>query len=242
MAAVLYYGSDAKLIEISTKFFESRKADAGEVHSITQTIDDKKFQEYVTSGVVFDLIFVDSSKAVPLPGDWLGLFRKKYPSISTPIVLLGDESNAVKIMKLIETGFMDYFVLPADKALFIEKFGLYTTGKRNRDLKQVYSLSMSQPADLAKPAVIEELSEFDCKVRTGQDIPVNDLLVIYSKSFSTDAKVDGSVLGRCYHCMPHQSFKGQFLASLYFVGIRPEILKDIRNSLLKSYVASKSKN
>jgi hypothetical protein len=242
MSDVVYYGEDQRFVEIVSKFFEARKKEAQEMHTLTVITDEKKWNEFLGTGVPIHLIFVSQNKTVPLPDPWLASLKKKFPMLEKiPIVLMGDERVPGKVMKSLEAGYTDYFVLPPDKALFVEKFSLFTTGKRNADVKQVYSLSMAQPTDLAKPGIIEELSEFDCKVKVSHKITVGDILIFYAKAFS-EAETMTSILGRCYKCDPHKAAEGQFLACFYFVGIRPEILTNIRNSLLKSYVASKTKN
>lgn len=240
MAAVVYFGQDNRLGQILEPFFKHRREDSGEANSYTQITDDKKFDEALV-GVNFDLFFIEQNFLPKTALDWLTTFKKKFPRIGAPVVLVGDDTDPVKIMKHIEGGYADYIVNPPDKPLLIEKFVLYSTGKRNRDLRQVYSLQLSQPSDLAKPGVIEELSEFDCKVRGGQKLPIGDLLLLYSKVFSENMVANGSVIGRCYESVEHQSFKGQFLSSFYFVGVTTDILTNIRTTLRKTYVASKSK-
>lgn len=240
MAAVLYYGNDDRLPQILESFFTTRKTEAGEIHSLTKISDSKKLEE-VLAGVNFEIIFIEQIILDRAPLDWLSLFGKMFPKVQSLLILVGDERDPTKILKLIEGGFMDYIVLPPDKPLIIEKFMMYANGKRSSDLRQVYSLKLSQAADLAKPGFLEELSEFDCKVRSGQATPINDMLILYAPSFSEGNSQKGSILGRCYACQEHPSFKGQYVASFYFIGVTQDLLVHIRKSLQKAYISSKNK-
>lgn len=241
MASILYYGNDNRIKDMVEQFFKARKEEAGDVNSIILISEQKKLEE-VLIGMAFDLMLIETSMLSGKSGDWLSTFRKKYPHIKGAAILVGEEKEPVKIMKFIEEGYTDFVVLPPDRPLLIEKINLYCTGKRSKDVRQVYSLQMSQPADLAKPGIVEELSEFDCKVRSGHLTPLNDMVILYSKAFSENGNVNGSVLGRCYESIEHSQFKGQFLTSFYFIGATPDILTNIRNALRKTYVAGKTKN
>mgnify|MGYP007122169125 CR=1 FL=1 len=129
-----------------------------------------------------------------------------------------------------------------DKALMIEKIFLYATGKRDREGRQVYSLTMNSPADVAKKCVIEELSEFDCRVVSLHPYQIGDLVTLYGKAFAEDFGANGeiaSVMGRCYHCGPNGKEKNLYDAYFTFVGINPTSLKNIRTSLRKEYVNKK---
>jgi CheY-like chemotaxis protein len=240
MASLLYVGQDPRIPTIVDEFFKNRQKDAGEVNSISVAKDEKSFEESLV-GISFDLIFMEQLMVGIAPHDWIDKFRKKKPDLKAAIVLVGDERDPVKILKWLEAGFKDYLVMPPDRPILIEKIGLYTTGSRSRDVRQVYSLTMSQQADVAKPGHIEEMSEFDCKVRSLVTYAVEDLVLLYSKAFGADMQNSGSALCRCYKTEAHPGFKGQFLNYFYFVGIAPETLQSIRTSLRKSYVSSKSR-
>lgn len=240
MATVMYYGTDDRLNTILEGFFLRRKQDAGEANSLTKIVDPKKFDEALV-GVNFDLIFVEQA-FLPKPAlEWLNSFKIKFSRVQCPVVLVGDEQDPVKVLRFVEGGFKDYLVNPPDKPLVIEKFVMYSTGKRNNEVRQVYSLQLSQSLDLAKSGFLEELSEFDCKVRSAQQIPIDDLILLYAPAFSEKGDAKASVVARCYSCAEHPGFKGQYLAQFFFVGTTPDILTHIRNALRKSYVASKSK-
>jgi DNA-binding NarL/FixJ family response regulator len=241
MAAAFYYGTDDRLVQILNEFFKTRKEEAGEAHSVTRAADLKKFDE-AFAALQFDVVFIETASLDRSATDWLTAFKKKYPNYKTSIVLIGDERDPSKVIKLIEGGFVDYIFTPPDKPLIIEKFMLYSTGKRNSDIRQVYSMKMNQPSDLARPGTLEELSEFDCKIRSSQNFNVGDMVILYAAAFTEDAKARGSVVGRCYASKDHDGFKGQFLTSFFFVGATPDILTAIRNSLRKSYAASKGKS
>lgn len=240
MASVMYFGTDDRVSLLLGEFFKNRQEDAGENHTFTHITDDKKLAEALVA-LSFDLLFFEQNALGNLPSEWLEAFKKKYEKITAPLILCGNETDTLKIMKYLHSGFQDYLVMPADKALLIEKFSLYTTGKRNKDLRQVYSLKMSQPSDIAKPGHIEELSEFDCKVRSFEKMAVDDLALLYSKAFSADSNTTTSIIGRCYQSEEHQGFKGQFLNYFYFLGNSSETLQNIRAALRKAYVNSKQK-
>ena len=241
MAAVLYFGFDDKLPEILGKFFEMRKADAGEINSLTRAADQKKFEEALDA-ITFEVVYIDQAALNKPPIEWLSSLKKRKPNFSSPVILTGLERDPSKIMKLIEAGFSDYHVNPPDKPLVLEKFKVYATGHRDSSLKQVYSLKMSQAADLAHPGFLEDLSEFECHVRTSHPVPLGDMIILYAESFSSAEGVRGSVLCRCSAAAEHPSFKGQFQVTLYFVGPTPEVLTDIRNALRKAYVAGKAQS
>jgi hypothetical protein len=240
MAAVLYYGVDDRLNVILENFFTIRKQDAGEIHSITKITDPKKFDEALV-GVNFDIMFIEQAFLSKSALEWIATFKLKFARVQCPIILVGDEHDPVKVLKFIESGFKDYIVNPPDKPLIIEKFVMYSTGKRNNEVRQVYSLQLSQSLDLAKSGFLEELSEFDCKVRCAQPIPLDDLILLYAPAFSEKGDVKATAVGRCYGCFEHQSFKGQYLVQFFFVGVTPDVLTNIRNALRKSYVANKQK-
>jgi hypothetical protein len=240
MAAVLYFGFDDKLPQILEAFFLIRKEDSGETNSLTRAADLKKFDE-VLGSIPFDVVYVEQTALDKGPVDWITSLKKRLTTFDTPIILTGLERDPAKIMKMIEAGYADYHVNPPDKPLVLEKFRVYATGKRDPDLRQVFTLKMSQPSDIARPGFLEDLSEFDCHVRSAKEIPVNDLVILYAEAFSPTEGINGSILCRCSANVPHDGFKGQFLVSLFFVGPTPEVLTHIRNALRKSYVASKNK-
>lgn len=240
MATVLYYGVDNRIQQMLEPFFKNRKEEAQEIHSITVISEEKKFDEAIT-GMTFDILMIEQTHLSTTPPQWLESFMAKRPAWKNPILLIGDETDPTKILKFVEAGFRDYLVLPPDKPLVIEKFGLHATGKRSKDIRQVYSLNLSQQADLAKPGVVEELSEFDCKIRSSTGAQEGDFMILYSNAFGADMSAKGSVLGRCYKNEEHPSFKGQYLSHLYFIGVTTEVLSNIRNALRKTYVASKNR-
>jgi hypothetical protein len=237
---LLYYGQDQRLIDIVGPFFDIRKKDFGEINSITHIHEDKKLDEALTA-ITFDILILEQQMMAPTPTDWLTSLKRKWPALKGQILLAGDETDPVKMMKYIEGGFKDYIVFPPDKPLLIEKIALYTTGTRSSDARQVYSLQMNQQTDLAKPGFIEELSEFDCKVRSFQKPEIDEMMVLYSKAFSENMDSKTSVLARCYETAEHEGFKGQFLSKYYFLGVTPEILTNIRNALRKTYIHKKQK-
>ena len=240
MAGIAYYGKDDRIKIILESFFKSRKEDANEVHTFTQIIEEKKFEEAMVN-IKFDVVIVEQALVPPPVPDWAGFFKKKFPLNDVPLILVGEEREPLKILKYLESGYIDYIVNPPDKPLLIEKISMYATGKRSSDIRQVYSLQLSQHADVAKPGHIEELSEFDCKVRTVIPFKESELLLLYSKAFGVDMNANGSVLARCYKTEEHTGFKGQHLNHFYFCGVTTDILVNIRNALRKTYAAGKNR-
>lgn len=238
MAAVLYYGTDDRVLKILEPFFKERLESAGESHSISKVEKEDKIAEMLVA-VKFDMYFVEEHMLAGKPAkDWLGSFLKRFPQIKGPIVLVGSESSPLKIYQMLEAGWTDYVVEPPDKPLLIEKFGLYASGKRSADIRQVYSMDVYQHTDIAKPGTISKLSEFDCKVKSRQPALVNDLVTLYSSIFG-EGTTKVAVLGRCYSSEPDQANKEEFLNSYYFVGITTDVLAHIRTNLRKAYVSKK---
>lgn len=239
MAAVLYYGTDDRVTKALEPFFKDRKEVAGETHSISKVEKEDKLAEML-NGVKYDMFFVEESILQGRPAkDWLPSFQKKFPQATGPIILVGAETSALKIYSMLEAGWTDYIVKPPDKPLLIEKFGLYASGKRSADIRQVYTMEVHQHTDIAKPGVINHLSEFDCKIKSKQPALVNDLVTLYSGVFSdTGAKVP--VLGRCYASNEDPNNKSEYTNCYYFVGVTTDVLAHIRNNLRKAYVSKKS--
>lgn len=236
----MYYGKDDRYATMLEGIFKNINDETNAGHFLTRISDSHKLEESLI-GVAFDIILIEQGFLDGSPLEWITNFKKKYPRVKSPLILVGEESDPVKLLRLLDFGYMDYFGHPPDKLLLIEKFGLYTTGKRSSDLRQVYSQQMSQQADIAQPGIIEELSEFDCKIRSNQNSEIGKMQLLYSRAFSVDGKVNGQVVARCYECTQHPDFKEQFLAKFYFVAITNEVLTNIRNSLRKTYVAGKTK-
>jgi hypothetical protein len=241
LASVLYYGPDKRVKDLLDDFFKRRQQDAGEVNSITHVMDERKYVEALTA-VNFDVMMYEQVvMGQQQPQEFVDSFYKKFPNRTAPKILVGTETDHLKVLKILNSGFKDYLLLPPDKALLIEKITMYTIGRRTNDTRQVYSLQLSQNADVAKPGVIEGLSEFDCQLRSTQQYQTDELAILYSKAFGADFSQTGSVIGRCYGSEPHESFEGQFLNSFYFLGITPDILTNIRNALRKTYISQKGK-
>lgn len=241
MASVLYFGLDDRIPKMMDQFFQDRLKETGESNSIIHVKDDQKFGEMLV-GMAFDVIFCEAG-VLPLPAfEWIVAFKKGKSRLTSPMILVGTDSDTVKTMKSIEAGWTDYIIMPPDKPLLIEKIWLHASGQRNSDIRQVYSMRMGAPADMAKSAVLEELSEFDCKLRSRNSVTLNDVMVLYSNAFSTDEKIIGHVIGRCYKSEPPPSNDDPYYThSFYFVGISPEVLTNIRNALRKQFVSVKAK-
>lgn len=239
MSTALYYGSDPRIQKLLEPFFKDRKEVAGESHALTMVEKEEKIAEMLT-GMTFDMYFVESEMlAGRPPKDWLPTFQKKFPAIKGPIVLVGAETNPTKIYQILESGWTDYIVEPPDKSLLIEKFGLYATGKRSADIRQVYTMEVHTHTDIAKPATITHLSEFDCKIRSKQPALLNDLVTLYSAAFADNPAGRAAVLARCYASEPDKVNQGEFVNSYYLVATTPDVLSQIRNNLRKAYVNKK---
>jgi|GEM_PF-2260235 len=242
MAAALYFGSDNRVITLLESFFKERMETAGETHSISKVEREEKLTEML-NGVNFDMFFVeDSVLAGKLAKDWLPNFLKRFPLVKGPVVFVGIETNPQKVFQMLEAGWTDFIMEPPDKSLLIEKFGLYATGKRSADIRQVYTMEVHQATDIAKPAIITNLSEFDCKVRSKQPAMINDLVTLYSGVFADTPTGRAGVIARCYNSEPDKKNpqSPEFINSYYFVGVTTDVLSQIRNNLRKAYVSKKS--
>jgi hypothetical protein len=237
MASGLYFGRDDRIKSILDSFFEDRLKEFGESNALVVVTEEQKFGEALT-GLAFEVIFVEQS-ALPLPPNaWLEMIKKTKPGLKSNMLLVGSESDPQKIFKFIEHGWRDYIFLPPDRPLIIEKFWMHAYGRRSADIRQVYTLSIRQPATMAKTAQLEELSEFDCKLKTSFEVKVNELMILYSGAFATEDETEGQVLARCYNVTSGKD-KGEWISSFYFIGASDERLKAIRSALRRSYVESK---
>jgi hypothetical protein len=237
MATGLYFGIDDRIKSILDSFFEARLKEFGESNALVAVTEENKFTEALI-GLHFDVVFIEQSRLATPPGVWLQNFHKNKPSFNTPLVLVGGEPDPKKIFQFINAGWRDYLFLPPDRPLVIEKFWMHSTGKRSGDIRQVYTLSMREIATLAKTAHLEELSEFDCRLKVSFEVSLDEVMILYSPAFGEDGQSEGQILSRCYKVSPGQE-KGEWEASFYFIGATDEQLKAIRSSLRRSYVASK---
>ncbi len=240
MATLLYFGKDHRIKEMADQFFKETLAESGEVNTIVQMTEAPKLNDAFVA-MAFDLLLFQQAEMDGTPIEYLHSFRKKYPRVTAPMILVGDEKAQPKIMSYLEAGFADYIVFPPDRPLLIEKIVIFCTGKRDRGNRQVYSQIQNQPADISRSGALEELSEFDCQIKTAHNVPINDLAAIYSRAFSDEGLEILTVLGRCYECEQHPKEKGYFLAKFYFVGMTADLLTNIRKNLRKSYISNKLK-
>ncbi|GIL17301.1 MAG: hypothetical protein BroJett040_10520 [Oligoflexia bacterium] len=237
MAAVLYFGKDDKIVKTIQQAFQSMREEYGDASTISHIQDERALEEALIA-MVFDVMFFEQSFLPDTPAKWIVQFKTGHPRVKSNYILVGDYTDMGLILPILEAGWTDYVVNPPDKPLLIEKISLYSTGQRTKD-RQVYSLALSQSADLAKPGHIEELSEFDCKLRTSYQVTQNELAILYSKAFGSNLTTMGSAIGRCYKSEAHPTMKDHFLNHFSFVGVTPDVLQNIRTSLRKTYVASK---
>jgi hypothetical protein len=102
-------------------------------------------------------------------------------------------------------------------------------------------MKVHAPADIAKPGILEELSEFECKIRCHFQTPLNDVIFLHSDSFAPDgSKYPGRALAKCFANAIHPDFKNQYLNQYFLVGLTADTLQNIRTNLRKTYVAKKS--
>lgn len=237
MATVLVIDAEDKTTLLLKQSFDSRRTEYGEVNSITRIDSFANLQDMLV-GIVFDVVLIDESFVNERPEKWMPALRKKYPNFNSPIIIMGRSDEPLRIMGFLEAGFMDYVVKPVDKPLLLEKIFLFATGTRPTDGRQVYNLRTRQLADMAKTAVITEMSEFDCKIVTRFPYMVGEILTIYSSAFSDEGKTTASVIARCYKCYPIEG-SGGFEAYFSYLGVSPGTLQKIRANLRKEYAAQK---
>jgi hypothetical protein len=199
----------------------------------------EKFDEELAANP-YEIIVIEQKFIKELPNDYLASFKLRYPALTSIMILTGDEVDPIKILDFFEHGWIDYLVLPPDRALVIEKIVLYATGERPQH-KQVYSLKTSLRADIAKPATIEEFSEFNCIVKANFGIPEGEFIILYSTALGPGKDQPGASIARCYKTEDHPSEEGFSLNYFSFVGVAPDLMTNIRNSLRKVYVAGKNR-
>lgn len=219
--------------------FKIIKEDTGAVSTVTRITKPEDLKTQLAGGT-YEVLFIDQAMIDQAPDKWLESFRKLTARPDLPVVMMGFEVDTMKIMKILEGGFADYIVKPADRPLLLEKTLLYATGKRSSETRQVYTQQTSQPADIAEHGIIEELSEFECTIKGRSEYKVGAIITLYSKVFGEDFKEVGAVLGKCIKCDAHQSEKGSYQSHFVYVGVQPTTLKNIRTALRKDYVSKKA--
>jgi len=236
MADLIYVGNDDRISNILVPYFADLRKSTGELNTLTVVKDEKALDEAMVA-MAFEVIFFEQKGLPTGPIEYSDRFRGKYPGFRGKMILTGDDIDHVKLLKILESGWTDYILMPPDRPLLIEKAILYAEGNRTLD-RQVYTLTMAQPADIARPAIMEELSEFGCKMKSSFTAQIGDMVLIYSEGIG-DGKNSGTAVGRCYRAEPHSRAKGMYLTCFYFVGVKPELLQNIRKNLRKAYVSSK---
>jgi len=238
MADIMYFGTDDRIPKVLTEFFAEQRALGADTSSLIHVKDEKALAEALIA-MVFSLIIFEQ-KALYFPALEVTnqfISQRRYKG---KLILAGDDNDPTKILRLLEAGWTDYMIMPPDRPLLIEKAELYSKGTRSNS-RQVYSLQMSQTADVAKPGTLEELSEFGCKLKSQVAFAADELVVIYSAALSADGKTVGSTLARCFGCDPHPSAPGYHLNHFSFTGIPTETLQNIRNHLRKAYASGKAR-
>jgi response regulator RpfG family c-di-GMP phosphodiesterase len=237
MANVLIIDADNKTQQLLSQAFDSRRIEYGEINSAMWIANFETLPELLV-GIVFDVVLIDESFINDKVDLWFAALRRKFPNLQCPILLTGHTDDALKIMNAIEAGFMDYIIKPIDKPLLLEKVFLFAHGSRPIEGRQVYSLRMQHTADMAKSAIVTEMSEFDCKIVSRFPYMLGEILTIYSRAFSDSETQVGRVLARCYRCLPVEG-SGGYEAYFSYLGVNSATLQKIRANLRKEYAASK---
>jgi len=237
MSFILYHGIEDKTVQMLNQFFIDRRQNTGQMGSVTHVKDEKGLNEALIA-MAFDCLFFEQKHIPDSPIEWLKKFRNTRPNIKGKMILLGDEPDRLQVLSYLEAGWTDYIYTPPDRPLLVEKVSLFTTGKRSSE-RQVYSMSLNEPADVAKPGTIVEMSEFDCHVKSLYPAKLDEVMIIYTNALGENNQKAGSAIARCYQSNPHPNAIGFFLNSYNFVGVTPDVLQNIRNSLRKTYVAGK---
>mgnify|MGYP001004965098 CR=1 FL=1 len=236
MPGVLVIDNEDKTHLMIEQSFKIRRENTGEEWKSTLVVDASKVAELAPK-TEFDLLIVDQTMVNQPPKKWLETFFKLI-NRQVPALACGFEANLPKILAWLDAGFVDYIVKPADRPLLIEKIILAATGKRDAS-KQVYSLQMTAPADIARQGIIEELSEFDVQIKSRSSFQLGDLVTFYAAAFAEEKAPFGAVLGRCYVTGKHPADKELNQSRFVYVGVQPNTLKNIRTNLRKEYVAKK---
>lgn len=238
MADVLYCGPDDRIEKIMTAYYAEMKKKSVVTNSLIHVQDERRLQEAMIA-MIFDLIIFEQKILTENLYEFPEVFRGAR-AYKGKLVLAGDESDPSKLQKLLEAGWVDYFVMPPDRPLIIEKVELYASGSRTAS-RQVYSLALFQSTDVARPCYMEELSEFGCKLKSPTPFKMDELTVLYTKAISSDGDQVASVMARCFHMEEHPKAKGFYLSQFSFVGVKADILQNIRNQLRKAYASSKGR-
>lgn len=237
MSNVLYYGTDQKNVKMLNLHFLERRKHHNEHGTITHLTDEQALSEALIA-ISFDCMMFEQKHIPDHPINWLNKFRTSRPNIKSKLILVGDDPDPLKVLNYLEAGWTDYVHTPIDLPLLIEKINLYTSGMRSTD-RQVYSLKIEAPADVAKPGNLIEISEFDCQIKSVYPAKLDEVMMPYTPAIGENNQKFGSVMARCYKTEPHPTAQGFFINFYNFVGVTPDVLQNIRNSLRKAYVANK---
>ncbi|MGE3759823.1 MAG: hypothetical protein AB7H97_18800, partial [Pseudobdellovibrionaceae bacterium] len=237
MASILILDTDDKVALTLEQSFKIIKEDTGSLSTVTRITKPEDLANELQGGA-YEVLFIDYTMMDQSPDKWLDNFRKKTGRKDLPVVVTGFETELAKIAKFLEWGYGDYIVKPPDRPLLLEKTLLLATGKRS-ETRQVYTQATSQHADIADKGAIEELSEFECTVKTHRAYQIGDVITLYSKVFGEYFKEVGAVLCKCTKIVPHPSEKGSNHVSFVYFGVLPTTLKNIRTALRKDYVSKK---
>jgi len=237
MSAVLYFGNDERVVQMVHQYFANQRQLTGQHGAVALIQNETELNEALIA-MAFDVLFFEEKHLPTKPLEYLKQFKATKPRVKGKMVLVGDEQDSAKVFAYLDAGWTDYILIPPDKPLIIEKITLYAKGVRPSD-RQVYSLKTSESADIAKPAVIEELSEFDCKTKSQYPSSLGEVVILYSEALGISGNYIGSAIVRCYKSEPHPTAEGKFLNSYNFVGVNQSVLQNIRNTLRKTYIANK---
>jgi DNA-binding NarL/FixJ family response regulator len=237
MSAVLYFGNDQRVTQMVHEYFAKQRQLTGKHATVAMISSIAELKEALIA-MTFDVLFFEHSLLPETPIEYIRQFKLAHPKVKGKLVLVGDVNDTNKLFHFLEAGWTDYIIIPPDKPLIIEKITLYAKGVRPVD-RQVYSLKTSQPADIAKPANIEELSEFDCKVNSQFPSLLGEVVILYSEALGESDGLLGSAIVRCYKSEAHPTIEGHFINSYNFIGVTQGVLQNIRNTLRKTYISYK---
>jgi CheY-like chemotaxis protein len=155
-----------------------------------------------------------------------------------PIVVVGHTTDQREFQKYLIKGISDYMIKPLDKLLLLRNFGLLSKETGVPD-KQVYSIPVEEPVDVAFQYDIEEISEFMLTMRSPKKFKVDQYVTFYGDMFQTT--VNNRLFARCTKCEEHMTEKGQYSVTVAFSGLDQPVRKTLRTWIRRKYVTEKEK-
>jgi|GEM_PF-5097745 len=183
------------------------------------------------------LIFVDITKIKGEVAQWYIEFYeilKAGSNENTPIILLSLSSDPLFIRGFLGAGVHDVFVKPVITTS-LETTLNYFINNNNLPIRKMTPMKAS--VEMYFPALAQEISEFEMKLITTQQISLNDFKPIYGDFFKWSP--ERRVIARCTQCQEDEETEGYYIETFTFVGVPPAITKEIRIWLKSQYVAQK---